>query len=62
MVRTFLRYRNYAGGVLFVSAIVYASYPQFNFVWVLLITVLVAIVIGLVMAKLSKSQQSSNRL
>ena len=50
IVRTFLRYRNTAAGILFVSAIVYASYPEINFVWVLLAVVTAAILVEVTVA------------
>jgi len=60
IMRTFLRYRNTVAGVLFVSAIVYASYPEINFVWVLLGTVTAAILLQAIGAYYQKRRRTSN--
>ena len=56
--RTFFRYRNAAAGVLFISAIVYASYPEINFAWVLLGTISAATLLGAVHAQYKKRRRT----
>ena len=58
ILRTFFRYRNAAAGVLFISAIVYASYPEINFAWVLLGTISAAALLGAVHAQYKKRRRT----
>ena len=58
ILRTFFRYRNAAAGVLFISAVVYASYPEINFAWVLLGTISAAALFGAVHAEYKKRRRT----